>query len=81
MGDGAVKMPFRQKAPEPIRSPIVDPTAELLGEVTGLESRIPWAAVGITVLCLLWLPISGWGPARSTGRAPAPTPTGWRVFI
>lgn len=52
-----MKMPFRQKEPEPVRSPIVDPTAELLGEVTGLESRIPWAAVGITVLCLLWLPI------------------------
>ncbi|MCA9752074.1 MAG: hypothetical protein KC591_07775 [Gemmatimonadetes bacterium] len=48
--------PFRRREAEVARPRIVDPTSELLGEVTGIESKIPWAALGITVLFLLWLP-------------------------
>ncbi len=52
-------------------SSIVDPTSELLMQITHVESRIPWKTVGVFLLALLWLPTLGGMTARLD---PAPGP-------
>lgn len=52
--------PPRSERPRPEASEgkgrIVDPTSDLLRQITGVESRIPWIPLGIAILFLLWLP-------------------------
>jgi hypothetical protein len=35
---------------------VVDPTNELLEQLSNLESRIPWIPLGLSLLVLLWIP-------------------------
>lgn len=35
---------------------VVDPTSQLLRQITGVESKVPWIPLGIALLVLLWLP-------------------------
>lgn len=45
----------------------------LLRQISGVESRVPWTALGIALLCLLWLP----GLARLGSEPVRPAETAW----
>lgn len=52
--DGA---PDSEPSSEESRPAVVDPTQVLLGRISGVESRVPWAPLGIALLVALWLPL------------------------
>ncbi len=52
---------------------IVDPTSDLLRQITGVEDKIPWVPLGLVVIFLLWLPVL-W---PLTGHTVRPQETAW----
>lgn len=52
---------------------VVDPTSQLLRQITGVESKVPWIPLGIALLVLLWLP----GLNKLTTDALRPAESTW----
>lgn len=61
--------------PEKVATPpgVVDPTGDLLRQITGVESKVPWIPLGIAVICILWLP----GIFRLDSTAVRPAEVAW----
>jgi len=51
---------------------LVDRTKELLEQIGEIDPRVPWTAIGLVLLVLLWLPV-----LAQLGAPPAPAEVAW----